>query len=85
MLEGFPESSAGEEFTCNAGDPGSIPGLGRSSGALQYSQASHVAQLIKNPPAMWETWVRSLGWEDPLEKGKATHSSILAWRIPQTM
>ena len=41
-----------------------------------------VAQLVKNPPAMWETWVRSLGWEDPLEKGKATHSGILAWRIP---
>ena len=39
-------------------------------------------QLVKNPPAMQETWVRSLGWEDPLEKGKATHSSILAWRIP---
>ena len=39
-------------------------------------------QLVKNPPAMWETWVRSLGWEDPLEKGKATHSSVLAWRIP---
>ena len=44
--------------------------------------ASLVAQLVKNPPAMWETWVRSLGWEGPLEKGKATHSSILAWRIP---
>ena len=44
-----------------------------------------VAQLIKNPPAMWETWVQSLGWEDPLEKGKATHSSILAWRIPRTV
>ena len=43
-----------------------------------------VAQLVKNPPAMWETWVCSLGWEDPLEKGKATHSSILAWRIPWT-
>ena len=41
--------------------------------------ASLVAQLVKNPPAMWETWVWSLGWEDPLEKGKATHSSILAW------
>ena len=40
-----------------------------------------VAQLVKNPPAMRENWVRSLGWEDPLEKGKATHSSILAWRI----
>ena len=44
--------------------------------------ASLVAQLVKNPPAMWETWVPSLGWEDPLEKGKAIHSSILAWRIP---
>ena len=43
---------------------------------------SLVAQLVKNPPAMWETWVQSLGWEDPLEKGKVTHSSILAWRIP---
>ena len=41
-----------------------------------------MAQLVKNPPAIWETWVRSLGWEDALEKGKATHSSILAWRIP---
>ena len=47
--------------------------------------ATLVAQLVKNLPAMWETWVRSLGWEDPLEKGKATHSSILAWRIPWTM
>ena len=43
-----------------------------------------VAQLVKNPPAMWETWVRYLVWEDPLEKGEATHSSILAWRIPWT-
>ena len=42
-------------------------------------------QLVKNLPAIWETWVRSLGWEDPLEKGKATHSSILAWRIPWTV
>ena len=47
--------------------------------------ASLIAQLVKNPPAMWETWVQSLGWEDPLEKGKATHSSILAWRIPWTV
>ena len=46
--------------------------------------ASLVAQLVKNPPAMQETWVRSLGWEDPLEKEMATHSSILAWRIPWT-
>ena len=66
-----------------------IPGSGRFAGEgigypLQYSWASLVAQLVKNPPAMWETWVRFLGWEDPLEKGKATHSSILAWRIPWT-
>ena len=46
--------------------------------------ASLVAQLVKNPPAMRETWVCSLGWEDPLEKGKLTHSSILTWRIPWT-
>ena len=45
-------------------------------------RASLVAQLVKNPPAVQESWVRSLGWEDPLEKGMATHSSILAWRIP---
>ena len=62
-------------------------GSGRSTGEgigypLQYSWASTVAQLVNNPPAMWETWVPSLGWEDPLEKGKATLSSILAWRIP---
>ena len=86
---GFPESSVGKESACNAGDPGSIPGLGRSAGegigyTLQYSWASPVAQLAKNPPAMRKTWVQSLGWEDPLEKGKATHSSILAWRIPWT-
>ena len=47
--------------------------------------ASLMAQLVKNLPAMWETWVQSLGWEDPLEKGKATHSNILAWRIPWTI
>ena len=52
---------------------------------LQYSWAALVAQLVENPPAMQETWVRSLGWEDPLEKGKATHSSILAGRIPRTV
>ena len=76
---GFPYRLAGKEFTCNAGDPGSIPGLGRFPGEgigypLQYSWASLVAQLVKNPPAVRETWVWSLGWEDPLEKGKATHS-----------
>ena len=52
---------------------------------LQYSWASLVAQLVKNPPAMQETWVQSLGWEDPLEKGKAAHSNILAWRILWTI
>ena len=46
--------------------------------------ASLVAQMVKNPPAMWDTWVQSLGWEDPLEEGMATHSNILAWRIPRT-
>ena len=66
-----------------------IPGLGRSVGEwigypLQYSWFSLVAQLVKNLPAMWETWVRSLGWEDPLEKGKAILFNILAWRIPWT-
>ena len=79
----FREFSVGKESACNAGDPSLILGSGRSSGegigyTPQYSWASLVAQLVKNPPAMWETWVRSLGWEDPLEKGKATHSSILA-------
>ena len=49
------------------------------------AQASLVAQLVKKLPAMWDTWVQSLGWEDPLVKGKATHSSILAWRIPWTV
>ena len=85
-----PHSSVGKESACNAGDPGSVPGLGRSAGEgigypLQYSWASLVAQLVKNPPAMQETWVRSLAWEDPLEKAKATHSSILAWRISWTV
>ena len=57
--------------------------LGEGIGyTLQDSCASLVAQLVKNLPAMQETWVPSLGWEDCLEKGKATHSSILAWRIP---
>ena len=71
---GFPDSSVGKESACNAGDPGSIPGLERSAREgigypLQYSWASLVAQLVKNPPAMWDIWVRSLGWEDLLEKG----------------
>ena len=67
-------SSAAKESACNEGDPGSIHRLGRSPGEgtgyrLQYSWASLVAQMIRNLPAMRETWVQSLGWEDPLEKG----------------
>ena len=84
---GFPHSSVGKESTCNAGDLSLIPGVGRSTGEgvgypLQYSWASLVAQLVNNQPAVWKTWVESLGWEDPLEKGK---SSILTWRIPWTV
>ena len=84
---GLPCSSAGKESACNAGDPGSIPESGRSPGegigySLQYSWVSLLAQTVKNTPALQETWVPSLGWEDALEKGKATHSSVLAWRIP---
>ena len=86
----FPDSSAFKESACSLGDPGSILGSERSTGdgigyPLQYSWASLMAQMVKNLPAMQETWVRSLGWENPLEKGKATHSSILAWRIPWTV
>ena len=71
---GFPGSSAGKESACKAGDPGSIPGSGRSAGEgigcpLQYSWASLLAQLIKNPPAMQETLIKFLGQEDLLEKG----------------
>ena len=74
----FPCGSAVKESTYNVGDLGLIPGLGRSPGeeigySLQYSWASLVAQLVKNPPAMWETWVLFLLWEDPMEKGKATN------------
>ena len=78
-----------KNLPANAGDIGSSPGSGSSPGEgidypFQYSWASLVAQLVKNAPAMWETWVWSLGWENPLEEGMATHSSILAWRIPWT-
>ena len=79
----FPDSSAGKESACNAGDPHSIPGSGRSAREgigypLHYFWTSLVAHLVKNLPTIWETWVASLGWEDPLRKGKATRSSILA-------
>ena len=85
MIFPFPDSSVVKESACNAGDPNSIPGSGRSAGEGIDSWTSFVAQLVKNPPAMQETWVQSLGWEDPLEKGKGTHCSILAWRIPWTI
>ena len=94
MEKGFPDSSVGKESACNAGDPGSSPELGRFAGEgigypLQHSWTSLMAQLVKNLPAMQKTWVQSLGWEDPLEKGKATHweriPSILTWRIPWTV
>ena len=96
-IKGFPGISGGKESTCIAGDPSSIPGSRRSPGSipgsrrppgagigypLQYSWASLVAQMVENLPAMWKTWVRFLGWEDPLEEGMAIHSSILPWRIP---
>ena len=85
-LYSFTGSSAGKESACNAGDPNSILGSGRSHAEgivypLQYSWSSLVVQMGKNPHAMQETWVQSLGWEDPLEEKMVTHSSILAWRI----
>ena len=87
MFLGFSDGSDGKESTCNAGDLGSVPELGRSLGGghgnpLQYSWTLLVAHMVKNPLAMQETWVQSLSWEDPLEEGMATHSGILAWRIP---
>ena len=90
VYRGFPDNSVGKESAFNAGDPGLIPESGRSAGEgighpFQYSWASLVAQLVKNLPAEWETWIQSLGCKDPLEKGKITHASILAWRIPWTV
>ena len=90
LIWGSLGSSAGEESACNAGDSGSIPGSGSSPGEgigypLQYSWASLTAQLVKSLPAMQETWVSSLSWEDPLEKGKVTLSSILVWSILWTV
>ena len=78
----FPDSSVGKESTCSAGNLSSIPGSGRSPGEgigypLQYTWVSFVAQLVKNLPTMLGTWVQYLGWEDPLEKRKATHSSTV--------
>ena len=125
LVMGFPGGSDGKVSACNVGDPGSIPGLGRSPGEgngnpIQYaclenprdrgswwaavcgvaqsrtqlkrlssssssSRASLIAQLVKNPPAMQENLVQFLVWEDPLEKGMATYSSVFTWRIPWTL
>ena len=91
---GFPDSSVGKESTCSAGDLGLIPGSEKFPGGgigypLQYSWASllfpQFLYMVKKLPAMLETWVRSLVWEDSLEKGEATHSSILTWRIKWTV
>ena len=88
-LHGLLGQLNGKETACNAGDTCLIPGSGRSSGdgigyPLQYSWASLVAQIVKNPPAMREAQVRSLDWADPLEGHMATHSSTLACRMPWT-
>ena len=90
ILWGFSGSSAHKESACKAGDPSLILGSGRTTKegigySLQYSCAYLVAQLVKNLPVMQETWAPSLGREDPVEKGKATHSSILALWIPWTV
>ena len=86
LWEGFLGSSVGKESACNAGGPCSIPVSGSSPEKgigypLLYSWASLVDQIVKNPPAMQDTWVQSLGGEDPLEEGMTTYSSIPAWRI----
>ena len=78
-VNGLPDSSVGKETACNAGDPGLIPGSGRSSGEaigylFQYSWAFLVTQQVNNLPTMWETWVQSLDWANPMDEGKATHS-----------
>ena len=85
-MYGFPGSSAGKESACN---PISIPGLGRSPGdenghPLQYSWVSLVAQMLKNLPTMQETWVRSLGWEDPWEKTRQPTPVLLPGESPWT-
>ena len=83
---GFRGGSAGEDSARNAGDLSLIPGLRSAEEGIGYplrhSWASLVGQLVKNPFAMWKTWVQYLGWEDPLDESMAIHYSILAWRIP---
>ena len=89
IIMGFPDSSAGKESTCTSGDPSLIPGSGRSPGEgigypLQYSWATIWWLRQRNLPATQEIWIRSLGWEAPLEEGMATHSSNLAWETSWT-
>ena len=82
-MQGFPGGSAEKNPRASIRDAGLIPGSGRFPREGNCNPLVFlVAQLVKNLPAMWETWVQSLGWEDSLEKGKFTHSSILPWRIP---
>ena len=82
MRTGSPKKKQGTRNTDDTKEVTKERGL---TPHLPKTRASLVAQLVKNPPATQETWVQILGWEDPLEKGKATHSSILAWRIPWTL
>ena len=87
---GFPASSVGKESACNVGDPSSIPGSGRSAGEgisypLQLFLGFPDGSDCKESACNAKIWVRSLDWEDPLEKGAAPYSSILAWRIPWTV
>ena len=82
VFMGFSGGSDGKKSACNAGDLGSVPGLGRSPGEgigypLQYLWTSLVAQMVKNLPAMKETWIQSLGWEDPMEEGMPSHPLFL--------
>ena len=76
-----PEGASGKKLSGRASVLWLFPNS-EIRAVLQKQGASLVAQIVKNPPAMWESWVRSLGWDDPLEEGMATRSSILAWRIP---
>ena len=88
-MVGFPGSSADKGSSCNAGDPSSIPAPGSSPREgigclLQYSWAPLVAQMVKNLPVVQETWVRSLGWEDPLEEGMQPTPVFLPGESPWT-
>ena len=89
-LEGFRHCLGSRHFRKSIKSPAGHKAKGTVTLLTTYNKiivfwVSLVAQMVKNLPAMQETWVQSLGWEEPLEKGKATHSSILAWRIPWTV